>query len=342
MNSNELVSIVVPFLNEEGTVRELVARIVATLEGRGQPFEIVLVDDGSRDGTRARLRELEGADPRLRVFELTRNFGQAAALACGLFEARGDVVVTLDADLQNPPEEIPKLLDALGTGAEIATAKRSQRYEGFLRWLGSRGIHWVAQRLTGASIEDFGGQFKAYRRGALEATRRAWAPGKPFFPLALWLGFPVVEVPVRHEPRRGGRSRYTVRSLLRINVDLITALSTVPLALLGIVGAGLLGLSAVALAACLVSPPASWLPGAASLTLIGVGSVLLAAGVLGQYLGRVYRQVAGGGPAYVVGRGPAGAAAPGAAGAPPPSDGRGRMSYMARWREGKRGSSSST
>jgi undecaprenyl-phosphate 4-deoxy-4-formamido-L-arabinose transferase len=300
----ELVSVVAPLYDEERTVRELVQRIAATFEARGTAFEIVLVDDGSRDATPRILRELEAHDPRLRVFELTRNFGQAAALACGLFAARGDVVVSIDGDLQNPPEEIPKLLDALAKGADIATAARGQRYEGFLRWLGSRGIHWVARRLTGARITDFGGQFKAYRRVALDATRAAWAPGKPFFPLALWLGFPVEEVVVDHAPRRAGASRYTLRSLLRINVDLITALSTVPLAAIGLVGAALLALGLVGLAVCLAVQPGDWLPGAASLTLIGVGAVLLATGVLGQYLGRVYRQVAGGGPAYVVRRGP--------------------------------------
>lgn len=308
----QLVSVVVPLLDEERTVRDVVARTAATLAARRLDFEIVLVDDGSRDGTPGILRELEAADPRVRVFELTRNFGQAAALACGVFEARGDVVVTMDGDLQNPPEEIPKLLDALARGVDIATARRGQRYEGALRWLGSRGIHWLARRLTGATIEDFGGQFKAYRRNAIDATRRAWAPGKPFFPLALWLGFPVEEITVRHEPRRTGASRYTLRSLLRINVDLITALSTVPLAAVGIVGAALGGIGVLGLGLCLWIRPADWLPGAASLTLIGVGAVLFASGVLGQYLGRVYRQVAGGGPAYVVRRGPRDASGPAA------------------------------
>jgi undecaprenyl-phosphate 4-deoxy-4-formamido-L-arabinose transferase len=299
-----LVSVVAPLLDEERTVRELVERIATTLAARGLAYEIVLVDDGSRDATPVILREIEAANPRVRVFELTRNFGQAAALACGLFEARGDVVVTLDADLQNPPEEIPKLLDALAKGADIATAARAERHEGFLRWLGSRGIHWLARRLTGARVRDFGGQFKAYRRVALDATRRAWAPGKPFFPLALWLGFPVEEVVVAHVPRRSGASRYTLRSLLRINLDLVTAFSTAPLAALGVAGGLFLGAGFLGLALCLALRPADWLPGAASLTLLGVGAVLLAAGVLGQYLGRVYRQVAGGGPAYVVRRGP--------------------------------------
>jgi undecaprenyl-phosphate 4-deoxy-4-formamido-L-arabinose transferase len=298
------VSVVVPLLDEEATAEELVARVGRVLATRGCRYEIVLVDDGSRDRTREILRRLETEDPAIRVFELTRNFGQAAALVCGLFAARGAVVVSLDGDLQNPPEEIPKLLDALDKGAEIATGRRVQRYEGFARWLGSRAIHWMARHLTGVEIADFGGQFKAYRRVVLDATLRAWAPGKPFFPLALWLGFSVAEVDVRHEPRRAGRSRYSLRALLHINLDLVTAFTTLPLSLLGFAGAVLTAAGLVGTALCLALSPAGWLPAAASLTLVAVGALFLATGVLGQYLGRVYRQVAGGGPAFVVRSGP--------------------------------------
>ncbi len=298
------VSVVVPFLDEEANVDEMLRRLRAVLEARQLDFELLLVDDGSTDATGERLRAAEAEDPRLRVFELTRNFGQSAALACGLFAARGEVVVTIDGDLQNPPEEIPRLLDALDKGADVATGLRVQRYEGFVRWLGSRAIHWIARRLTGARIRDFGGQFKAYRRNVVEEVRRIWAPGKPLFPLALWLGFPVTEVEVRHEPRRSGESRYTLRSLLRINVDLITSFSTLPLATIGVVGLGCFGLGCVGIALCAVLPAEGPFLQAASLTFFGVGALLLATAVLGQYLGRIYQQVAGRSPAFVVRRGP--------------------------------------
>jgi undecaprenyl-phosphate 4-deoxy-4-formamido-L-arabinose transferase len=300
------LSVVVPLLDEAPTLGELIRRLRAVLEARGPGFELVFVDDGSSDGTGAILREHEARDPRIRVYQFTRNFGQAAALACGLFEARGEVVITLDGDLQNPPEEIPKLLEAIDKGADVATARRRQRYEGTWRWLGSRAIHLLARQLLGASIDDVGGQFKAYRREVVEAVRAAWGPGKPVFPLALWLGFPVVEVLVEHDPRRVGRSHYTLRSLLRINVDLITSFSTVPLAAIGIVGALSLVGGALGLLACFLLADPGWLAPAASLTAIGTGALLLAAGVLGQYLGRVYRNVAGDSPGYVVRRGPAG------------------------------------
>jgi undecaprenyl-phosphate 4-deoxy-4-formamido-L-arabinose transferase len=299
-------SVVVPLLNEAATLDELIRRLVAVMGARHGGFELVLVDDGSSDGSEAILRDREAADPRIRVFQLTRNFGQAAAIACGLFESRGDVMITLDGDLQNPPEEIPKLLDAIDKGADIASARRRQRYEGLWRWLGSRAIHQLARHLLGASIQDVGGQFKAYRRIVVDAVRVAWGPGKPVFPLALWLGFPVVEVVVEHDPRRFGRSRYTLRSLLRINVDLIVSFSTLPLAVLGMLGALCFGAGVAGLLACLLFDANGWLAPAASLTAIGSGATLLAAGVLGQYLARVYRNVAGGSPGWVIRRGPGG------------------------------------
>ncbi len=298
------ISIVVPLLDEAGSVDALIDRTVAALEARGETFELVLVDDGSRDETLARLREREREDPRLRSFALTRNFGQAAALACGLFAARGEIVVTMDGDLQNPPEEIPRLLDAIEKGASVATARRAERHEPGWRWLGSRAVHTLARWLTGTEIQDVGGQFKAYRREVVDATTRIWAPGKPFFPLALWLGYPVSEVTVRHEPRHRGESRYGLVALVRVNLDLITSFTTFPLIALGALGAAGLGLGGLGVLLSLWLEPSGWLAPAFALTLFGLGGVFSAAGVLGLYLARTYKRVSGGDPGYVVREGP--------------------------------------
>jgi undecaprenyl-phosphate 4-deoxy-4-formamido-L-arabinose transferase len=260
----------------------------------------VLVNDGSTDRTGERLAAATAADPRLHVYTLSRNFGQAAALCCGIFAARGDVVVTMDGDLQNPPEEIPRLLDALEPGVDVVTASRMIRHETRWRWLGSRVVHWMARLLVGVDIEDFGGQFKAYRREVVEATRTVWAPGKPFFALAAWLGFRVREIPVRHEARRSGRSRYGVLSLVRLNADLITSFTTLPLAALAalsvLAGAG--GLLGVVV--CLTTGRTTGFGAALSLLLLGLGGVFFAAAALGVYLARVYRTVAGGATGYVL------------------------------------------
>ena len=294
------VSVVVPLFNEEGTIEELIARLRAVLVGRGERFEIVLVNDGSTDHTAERLAAAAATEPRVRIFTLSRNFGQAAALCCGIFAARGEVVVTMDGDLQNPPEEIPTLLDALTPGVDVVTASRTIRHETQWRWMGSRVVHWMARLLVGIDIDDFGGQFKAYRREVVEATRTAWAPGKPFFALAAWLGFRVREVPVRHEPRRSGGSRYGMLSLVRLNADLITSFTTLPLAALAALSvlAGTGGVLGVVV--CLARGTTSGFGAALSLLLLGLGGVFFAAAALGIYLARVYRTVAGGPTGYVL------------------------------------------
>jgi undecaprenyl-phosphate 4-deoxy-4-formamido-L-arabinose transferase len=233
---------------------------------------------------------------------LTRNFGQSAALCCGIFEARGAVVVTIDGDLQNPPEEIPRLLDALAPGVDVVTARRAVRHERTWRWLGSRAVHHLARVLIGIDIADFGGQFTAYRREVIDAARTAWAPGKPFFALAAWLGFRVVEVPVRHEPRHAGASRYRLGSLVRLNVDLITSFTTVPLALLAVLSVGTGGAGVLGVGWCLATGATGGFAAALSLLLVGLGGVFFAAAALGVYLARVYRTVGGGATGYVVRR----------------------------------------
>lgn len=296
------VSVVVPLFNEAATLHELIDRIARTLRGAGKSFEIIAVNDGSTDDTERHLDELAQTHSQLRIFSMSRNFGQSAALCCGIFESRGSVVVTMDGDLQNPPEEIPRLLDALDGRAEVVTARRAVRHEKTWRWLGSRFVHWLARLLVGADIQDYGGQFKAYRRHVIDATRTAWAPGKPFFALSAWLGFRVVEISVRHEPRKVGASRYKLSSLIRLNVDIITSFTTVPLALLAVmsVATGIPGMIGV-LWCLTVGTPSSFVA-AFSLLLLGLGGVFFACAALGVYLARVYRTVAGGPTGYVLRR----------------------------------------
>lgn len=294
------VSVVAPLYNEAATVRELVQRIAATFAARRESYEIVLVDDGSTDDTAAVLREVAAEQPAVRIFTLSRNFGQSAALCCGIFEALGRVIVTMDGDLQNPPEEIPRLLDALLPGVDLVTARRAVRHEKTWRWLGSRLVHWLARLLVGGDIQDYGGQFKAYRCEVVEATRTAWAPGKPFFALAAWLGFRAAEISVRHDPRKHGESRYRLGSLVRLNFDIITSFTTVPLALLGALSLASGVAGAVGILWCVSAGATSGFAAALSLLLLGLGGVYFAAALLGLYLARVYRTVAGARMGYVV------------------------------------------
>lgn len=288
------VSVVIPVHNEAATLPELVERVAAMFAARGASFEIVFVDDGSTDATPALLAELANRVGEVRVVTLVRNFGQAAALSCGIFESRGEVVVTMDGDLQNPPEEIPRLLDALARpGVDVVTARRSLRHETTWRWIGSRLVHRIARALVGVDIEDYGGQFKGYTREVVDVTRVAWAPGKAFFVLALWLGFRVVEVDVRHEPRRVGQSRYDIASLVRVNVDLITSFTTAPLLLLGLLAIVSGTAGALGVVWCWWTARPFGLAAGLSLVLVGSAAVFSAAAALGVYLARMYRTLAG-------------------------------------------------
>lgn len=288
---------VIPVYNEAATLEELLSRTTAVLAKLTPEYEVVVVDDGSDDLTPALLAAASARNARIRVVRLTRNFGQNAALNCGLFHARGDFVVTMDGDLQNPPEEIPNLLAAFAPEVDLVSGLRSQRYEQLWRYLGSRAVHWLARLLVGRKLRDYGGQFKAYRREVIEATRQAWSPGKPFFALAVWLGFRVREVPVRHEERRAGRTRYGVLALTRLNLEIITSFTTAPLLALWMLPPFF---AATGLAACGM---AWWLDAAlwwsATWLAFGLAIVSAAAAWLGLYVARVYRLVAGGARGWV-------------------------------------------
>src|SRR6266540_4361811 len=196
------LSIVVPVFNEAGTVGELYRRTVAALDEGPRSYELIFVDDGSRDETFAELERLHDADPRVRAVRFKRNFGQHPAMHAGLARARGDVVVTMDGDLQNAPEDIPRLVEAVEAGAEVASGRRRARKDPLGRSFPSRLINGMLRRFTGVEISDFGCAFNAYRRGAVEPM--LGSIGKQKFTKALVLsgGASVVEVDVSHAPRR--------------------------------------------------------------------------------------------------------------------------------------------
>src|SRR6266508_2916027 len=163
------ISVVVTLLNEAGSVDELYRRTIDALDGRA--FELVFVDDGSADGTFAALERLHAADGRVRVVRFKRNFGQHPAMHAGLARARGDVVVTMDGDLQNSPEDIPRLVAAVEAGSDVASGRRGARHDSWGRTLPSRLINGMLRRFTGVAISDFGCAFNAYHRSAVEPMR---------------------------------------------------------------------------------------------------------------------------------------------------------------------------
>lgn len=219
------VSVVVPVLDEVQSLGALHRELTGALEGLGRPYEILFVDDGSRDGSFEVIEKLHRADERVRGLQLRRNFGKAAALAAGFREARGEVIVTLDADLQDDPAELPKLLAPLeAAGFDLVSGWKQDRQDPRSKVWPSRLFNWVTGRLTGVRLRDFNSGFKVYRREVVEELR-LYGELHRFVPaLAAWRGFRVTEVPVRHRPRRYGRSKFGSARFWRGCLDLVTVL----------------------------------------------------------------------------------------------------------------------
>jgi glycosyltransferase involved in cell wall biosynthesis len=218
------LSVVVPVLDEVESLPTLYRELTEVLEPLGRSYELVFVDDGSRDGSFPALEKLHRSDDRVRVLQLRRNFGKAAALAAGFREARGQVIVTLDADLQDDPAELPRLLARLEEGYDLVSGWKRERQDPRSKTLPSRLFNRVTAWLTGVRLHDFNSGFKVYRRDAVEELR-LYGELHRFIPaIAAWRGFRVDEVPVHHRPRRFGRSKYGSARFWRGCLDLLTVL----------------------------------------------------------------------------------------------------------------------
>lgn len=217
------ISVIVPVFNEVENVERLCAKLHAALSRMGRTYEIILVDDGSKDGTWEKLKEQTVTVPHLRLVRLRRNFGQTAAMSAGMHQAQGEVMVTLDADLQNDPDDIPLLLERIDRGADVVSGWRKDRKDPFIhRRLPSIIANVLISRVTGVPIHDFGCTLKAYRREVLENVQ-LYGEMHRFIPaLASWVGGTVDEVVVRHSPREFGKSKYGLSRIVRVVLDLIT------------------------------------------------------------------------------------------------------------------------
>jgi len=247
-----VISVVIPVHNEERSVALLFDEVDSALEPLGQPWEAVFVDDGSDDGTFSALTRLHAAAENVRVVRLRRNFGKAAALQAGFAEAQGDVVVTIDGDLQDDPAEIPRLLAKLDEGFDLVSGWKARRRDPWSRRLPSRIFNVVTGRLSGVRLHDLNCGLKAYRAEVL-ADLRIYGELHRFIPvLAHYRGFRVAELPVNHRPREHGRSRYGMERYLRGFLDLLTVTFMGryrhrPLHLFGGLGLGLGGIGSLVL-----------------------------------------------------------------------------------------------
>lgn len=299
------LSVVVTLYDEAATLEELYERTVRTLETLGLRFELLFVDDGSTDGTFALLEELHAADPRVRAVRFKRNVGQHPAMHAGLTRARGDVIVTMDGDLQNPPEDIPLLVQAVESGYDVASGRRAARHDSWGRTLPSRAINGMLRRFTGVGIADFGCAFNAYRRGAVEPMLGAIGRQKFTKALVLSGGASVVEVDVGHAPRQGA-SRYSPLRLTRLALHVLAGFWPQPIQWAGVVLGALCLLAATGLGAYGVvywiaqaDFPGPLFLAALVVSVLGVQGFILA--LVGEYLGRIQREVEGR-PLYAIDR----------------------------------------
>ncbi|KAB2962000.1 MAG: glycosyltransferase family 2 protein [Thermoanaerobaculia bacterium] len=236
------VSVLVPVLDEEGTVEELAARVARVLDGLGRSFEILFVDDGSRDATVERIRAARERDARIKLIRLRRNFGKAAALTAGFDRARGRFVVTLDGDLQDDPEEIPRLLEAVENGElDLVSGWKKERRDPLSKTVPSRLFNWATRRVAQVDLHDFNCGFKAYRREVLEQVPIYGELHRYIPVLAARRGFRIGELAVRHHPRRSGVSKYGWDRFYKGLLDLLTVLFITrytrrPLHLFGAIG----------------------------------------------------------------------------------------------------------
>jgi glycosyltransferase involved in cell wall biosynthesis len=295
------VSVVVPLYNEEENVRPLYERLSQALEGLGRDYEIIFVDDGSTDGTLPLLEEIHSGDARVAVLSLRKNFGQTAAFAAGFDFARGEVIVTMDGDLQNDPADIQKLLE-LTKDYDIVSGWRRRRKDPFFsRRLPSMAANWLISTVTGVKLHDYGCSLKAYRKEVVK-NLNLYGEMHRFIPaVASWYGVNVAEVEVQHHPRTRGKSKYTMSRTIRVFLDLITvkflqSFSTKPIQFFGPVGlictlAGFLISLYLSLEKLLRGASIGGRP----LLLLGVllillGIQLIGMGLLGEMLARVYHE----------------------------------------------------
>lgn len=293
------VSIVIPVYNEEQSLPELLRRTQAAGAQLGCDYEIVLVDDGSRDDSAELLLTAAAEDgSHVVAVILNRNYGQHAAIMAGFEQARGDLVITLDADLQNPPEEIPRLVEQARLGYDVVGSVRDNRQDSALRRWPSKLINLAVQRSTGVAMSDYGCMLRAYRRSVVDAML-ACRERSTFIPiLANSFARHTSEVRVTHAEREHGDSKYSPMRLINLMFDLVTCMTTTPLRMLSIIGFGmaLLGIAfAFALITLRLIFGAQW-AGEGTFVLFAVlfvftGGQFIGMGLLGEYLGRMYSDV---------------------------------------------------
>lgn len=293
------LSVVIPVYNEEANLGELSERLLKTLTDDGRPFEIIFVDDGSSDRSWEILTQLHQNHPdKIRALQFFRNFGQHQAIFAGFQATRGRVVVTLDADLQNLPEDIPKLLAKLEEGYDTVGGWRENRLDSWLRRLPSYFMNRTMSWVTGVKLKDYGCMLRAYRREVVDSINQCHESSSFIPALANLFSRRVAEIPVGHAERERGTSKYNLFKLLRLNFDLVTGFSHLPIHALGALGIAiaLLGFFFglfLFVRRLLVGPEVEGVFTLFAILFIFVGLNTFGLALIGAYVGRIYKEVRG-------------------------------------------------
>lgn len=294
---NATVSVVIPCFNEEQGLASLFARLYPALDALGRTYEVVFVDDGSSDRTVAGLREQFNQRPDVtRVVVLTRNVGQHMAIMAGFAQSRGDYIVTLDADLQNPPEEIANIIAAMDAGADYVGTVRKNRHDVYWRKVASRMMNRFRERTTHIRITDQGCMLRGYDREIVDAINSC-VEVSTFVPaLGYTFARNPVEIEVGHAERAVGQSKYSLYSLIRLNFDLMTGFSVVPLQFFSMGGIvisliSLLGFIGLVIRRLVHGSEAEGVFTLFAIAFFLIGVLLMGVGVVGEYVGRIYEQV---------------------------------------------------
>jgi len=292
-----ILSVVIPVYNEEAVLPTLFERLYPALDALDRPYEVLFVNDGSRDNSVALLRRQYEVRPReTRVVLLQVNFGQHAAILAGFAQSRGRYVVTLDADLQNPPEEVGKLLAKLEEGFDYVGTWRARRQDSWWRHVASRLVNFVRDRITPIKMSDHGCMLRGYARPVIDAIN-ATRENVTYIPaLASIYSARPVEIEVQHDERIAGTSKYSLYRLIRLMFDLVTGFSTVPLQALSLVGMTVSALSGLLVAymvvrRVLIGPEADGVFTLFAIVFFLLGIAIFGIGLLGEYIGRIYLQV---------------------------------------------------
>ena len=288
MLNDNMISLVIPVYNEEGNLPELFRRLFSVMNSLSRPYEIILINDGSKDSSLPLMLQARKTHPdTLRVIDFNGNFGQHTAILAGFSIARGTHIITLDADLQNPPEEIPRIVAELDAGHDVVGTIRQKRKDSFFRRWASRAVNKLMNRVTGFTLHDYGCMLRGYSRGIVDIINECGEVSTFIPALAQKFAVNPVELEVSHSAREAGESKYSLFRLIRLQFDLMTAFSLFPLQAITITGGIVTGAGIVAGIAGIFT---GWSFGHALNTVLA-GMVMTCTGITGEYIGRIYQEV---------------------------------------------------